>query len=486
MAAHQTAPAGTEIPAVAWPAAVTVLLIAVVWTAHLPFLPVGGISHYDEFYTLDRAISFARMGDWFTVFSGNAPSFRKPPLQYWMTAGLLEAGVGETVALRLPSMVFALGMLGGTAWLARVLAPERPWAMPLSVALLASSVQFWSYANSAMLDVGAGFFAAVAVAAAVVALERPRVWYLVAVLAGIGALQKAPVGLFFVVTGLLGLWLARRWVPSPRLLGTRAVRRAGLLALGLALGWPLLQSARYGTGAISESHDRQMFGRFVPDVDEGLRSLGDLVDLVIVGEPWLRWPALVAVLVLPFVIRRSAAVMVSAVVVVYALALGAAGGTVYARYTLTVLPFMAAALAVVLAGFRPAPWAGLAAGVALTGLSGGPLRMGALRAAAEQPPEVAAQVAVLRGVGAEIAPGEVLIYCLSRGDRRLVPGAVSVYASGGQRVLASGSPRWRDLPGPFRGVCPGGEVAEMAPLFRGFEVVREEAGYVIFTAEAPR
>jgi hypothetical protein len=41
-----------------------------------------------------------------------------------------------------------------------------------------------------------------------------------------------------------------------------------------------------------------------------------------------------------------------------------AGGTVYARYTLTVLPFMTAALAVVLAGFRPAPWAGLAAGVA--------------------------------------------------------------------------------------------------------------------------
>jgi 4-amino-4-deoxy-L-arabinose transferase-like glycosyltransferase len=153
-----------------------------------------------------------------------------------MTAGLLAAGVGETAALRLPSMLFALGMLAATAWLARLLAPERPWAMPLSVALLASSVQFWIYANSAMLDAGAGFFAAVAVAAAVVALERPRVWYLVAVLAGIGALQKAPVGLFFVPTGLFGLWLARRWVPSPRLRGKAAVRRAGCWRWGWR--WP--------------------------------------------------------------------------------------------------------------------------------------------------------------------------------------------------------------------------------------------------------
>jgi 4-amino-4-deoxy-L-arabinose transferase-like glycosyltransferase len=181
----------------------TVLLIAAVWLACLPLLSVGGISHFDEFYTLDRAISFGRMGDWFTVFSGNEPSFRKPPLQYWMSAGLLDAGVGETVALRLPSMLFALGTLAATAWLARAIAPALPWAMPISVGLLASSVQFWSFANSGMLDVGAGFFAAAAVAAAVVALDRPRVWYVVALLLGLGALQKAPAGVASWAWGFL-------------------------------------------------------------------------------------------------------------------------------------------------------------------------------------------------------------------------------------------------------------------------------------------
>jgi hypothetical protein len=54
----------------------TALLIAAAWALHLPLLTVGGISSYDEFNTLDRTLSFGRMGDWFTVFSGNEPSFR--------------------------------------------------------------------------------------------------------------------------------------------------------------------------------------------------------------------------------------------------------------------------------------------------------------------------------------------------------------------------------------------------------------------------
>lgn len=464
----------------------TVLLIAVVWLACLPLLSVGGISHFDEFYTLDRAISFGRMGDWFTVFSGNEPSFRKPPLQYWMSAGLLDAGVGETVALRLPSMLFALGTLAATAWLARVIAPALPWAMPLSVGLLASSVQFWSFANSGMLDVGAGFFAAAAVAAAVVALDRPRVWYVVALLLGLGALQKAPAGVAFVGVGLLALWIARRWVGAPRLRHDRSFRRAAGLALALVLAWPVLQALRYGDGSFSESHDRQMFARFAPDADEGLRRLADLTDLVIVGEPALRWPAIIAVLILPFVVRRPGAVMVTAVVVAYVIALLAAGGTVYARYTLTVLPMMMAALGVVLAHLRPAPWLGIAAAAGLSAWNGGPMQMAALREAAEQPPEVAVQVAVLRGVGAEIRPGETLVYCRARGERRLVPGAVSVYASGGQPVVAVGSVPRQNLEGPFRGVCSDWEIADVAPLFDGFEVVREEAGYVIWTAESAR
>jgi 4-amino-4-deoxy-L-arabinose transferase-like glycosyltransferase len=472
------------------PILITGVIIAAVWAVYLPLLPVGGISQYDEFYTLDRSISFARMGDWFTVFSGNEPSFRKPPLQYWMIAGLLEAGVGETVALRLPSMLFALGMLGVTAWLARLLAPALPWAMPLAVGLLGSSPQFWIYANSAMLDVGAGLFAALAVATAAVAVERPRFWYLVAVIVGVGALQKAPVGLLFVAAGLLALWLVRRVAGADwaRMTPSPAFGRASWIALALVLAWPLLQSARYGTDAISESHDRQMFARFAPDAEEGLRGLADLTDLLIVGEPWLRWPALAAVLMLPFLTRKRAAVMVAGVVVFYATALLVAGGNVYARYTLTILPLLAAALAVVLAQIPPLPWAGISLGAVLAVLNGGLYPGAAQRGAVLQPEDVSRQVGVLRQVGEEIAPDETLVYCRSRDLGRLIPGAVSVYASNGQPILASPQLERTDgvVKGPFRGVCLATEIGPVEPLVEGFAVVRDEDGYVIWTAEGLR
>jgi hypothetical protein len=470
------------------PVVVMVILVAAAWLLHLPPLFIGGISHYDEFYTLDRSISFARMGDWFTVFSANEPNFRKPPLQYWMTAGLLQAGVQETAALRLPSMLFALGTLGVTAWLARLLAPALPWAMPLSVALLASSMQFWSHANSAMLDVGAGFFAAATVAAAIAALERPKLWYLAAVLAGFGALQKAPVGLVFVAVGIGAVWLLRGRIAAPSLRRSPDFRRAGWLALALVLAWPLLQSIRYGLDAFSRSHDHEMIGRFAPDVDAGVRGLADLVDLLIVGEPWLRWPALLAVLIMPALVRRPGAVIVAAVIVAYVLALTMAGGNVYSRYTLTVLPLMMAALAVVLVRIRPYPLAGLTVGVMLAMLSGGPFRTGEIRDAALQPEVTASQVAVLRGVGAEIAPGETLVFCRSRGPGRLIPGAVSVYASNGQPILPLEELRKanRAPQGPLRGICTQEELAQVEPLVRNLRVVREEAGYVVWTAEGSR
>jgi len=246
-------------------AIVATILIVVFWLVHLAALPVGGISGYDEFYTLDRSISFSRMGDWFTVFSGNEPNFRKPPLQYWMSAALLEVGVVEVVALRLPSMLFALGTLVCTAYLARVLAPQTPWAMPLSVLLLSSSGQFWVYANSAMLDIGAAFFTTCALVGAIVALERPRAWYLVAVVLGFGALQKAPAALPYIAAALFGLWLAQRWTGfSVRtVMRDTRFRRAVLIALPLILSWPLLQAARYGSDALKQSHEREMFSRLL-------------------------------------------------------------------------------------------------------------------------------------------------------------------------------------------------------------------------------
>ena len=159
-------PPHARLPSRTLPILVTALLIAAVLFIYLPLLPVGGFRFFDEFHTLDRTTAFARHGDWFTVYSLQEPSFKKPPLQYWMSAGLLETGAGELTALRLPSFLFTLGSLVATALLAAAVMPATLWAMPASVLLLACSTMFWAYGLSAMLASGATFFATLALAAA--------------------------------------------------------------------------------------------------------------------------------------------------------------------------------------------------------------------------------------------------------------------------------------------------------------------------------
>ena len=211
--------------------------------------------------------------------------------------------------------------------------------------------------------------------------------------------------------------------------------------------------------------------------------------LMIADEPWLRWPALAAVLILPLLVRRPSAVMVLSVIVVYAAALLVAGGKLYPRYTLTVLPLMTAALAVVLCSLRPGPWTAFLGAGLITALSGGPVRLGTLQAAALQLPEVGAQVGVLRSVGGEIRDDETLVYCHLMGTPPLIPGAVSVYASNGRPFLTTrqlARQAERRGAGPFRGICHSPDVPGLLPAFDGFAVVREEEGYAVWTARGLR
>jgi hypothetical protein len=150
---------------------------------------------------------------------------------------------------------------------------------------------------------------------------------------------------------------------------------------------------------------------------------------------------------------------------------------------------MTAALAVVLGGLWPKPWAGLVGAGLVAGLSGGPVKLGLLRTSALQPPDLAAQIDVLRSMAAEMGDHETLVYCHLVGEPRLVPGAVSVYASNGRPIVTTRQLARLAEPsseGPFRGICPGSEVPQLASQFDGFSVIREEAGYVVWTAAGLR
>jgi 4-amino-4-deoxy-L-arabinose transferase-like glycosyltransferase len=474
------------------PALVAIVLALGVWAAHLPLIDAGGFRIYDEFHTLDRSASFAEHGTWWVVHSLQEPSFRKPPLQYWMGAGLLETGLDPLVALRLPSMLFALLCLGAVGLLAVAVLPGQPWAIPASILLFSGSLQFWQFGLSAMLETGAAGFATLALAAAILATRRPLWWYVCAAAIVLGALQKAPIGLVLVALYLWGIGLSRRWhgMTVRGFRQERAFRVSLRIALAGAFAWPVLQTVLFGAGALQEFVGQQMLERFVPaGAITRPRTPGEIRDLIIVGEPVLRWLGAAAVLWLPWRLGRMDLLPLP---FVYAAVIGGiilAAGHVTDRYALSVLPLACVALAGVLLSLAPRLWIGLAAVALVSAASFGPVKTRAALALAPSE-NYANQMAVLSEVGAALRPEETLVVCTRSGEARIVPALSSHFAANGRPyVLLDSLSRLEAyraagrLGGPLRGLCKPEDLALFAPHLAGVEVVAEYPPYVMWRAE---
>ena len=421
-------------------AAAALLGLFALWYA--PLLGTGFITHTDEFATLDRSSSMLTTGDWATVHSRNLPSFKKPPLQYWMSAALMEAGVGLPTALRLPSLIFALAGLWAAGFLARTLLPAAPWAMPAAILLCAGSLDYWSAGTSALLDSGSVFFATLALAATVRALARPGWWYVVAAAVVLGAIQKAPIGLFLVLGYLVVLALTR----TAHGFDVRAIRRSPtfrravwIVVIG-TLAWPILQILRHSTVTVVEDLLGQTVGRFVPaGFDDDLTDFTGLSGMILGEEPLLRLLGIAALVWLPWRLRRMDLLPLPALFGLYVLLMYLAVGNVSGRYTVVFLPLLAAALAAVILSL-PAPAIARAAGVlAVSALSLGPFKSAAdLRL--EAPPEQAAAIAALEDVGAALRPDETLVICNWR-PRVFPPGMVTYFAVRRPPVRNARTPR---------------------------------------------
>jgi 4-amino-4-deoxy-L-arabinose transferase-like glycosyltransferase len=481
-------------PGMTAPLLVTGLLILGLWAAHLPHLAQAGFAHYDEFHTLDRSTAFARTGDWFRVRSMNEPTFNKPPLQYWMSAALIEAGVAPQTAIHLPSAIFLPMALAVVALLAHAVAPGLPWAMPAAVLLHASSAEFWRYGLSAMLETGAGLFASLALAAAILALRAPRWWYVCAAAIALGALQKAPIGLVFVALWILGLSLTRRWHG----LGWRALRaeprfRSALRwSLAGVLAWPLFQSLFHGLPVFEHFFGDQMIGRFTPTapVSEP-RGLDELGALILGDEAVLRGIGMAAVLLLPWRTGRPEHWALAFIVAVFVSGMYLAGGHVTARYTLVVLPILSVAIACVALGLAPRPAAGLAIAAAVSALSQGPFKP-ADRLALGTDAEWADEIEVMQRVGAALRPEERLVVCTRNGPDRITPALASAFASDGRPFARLDRPRAveRDLEdgllsGRLRGACADSNLELIEPVLRDIREVDRVGPFVLFTARGP-
>src|SRR5688572_6216461 len=113
--------------------ALAALLLFSAGAALFPALSANSTFQYDEFYSLERSNGFDKFGDWLTVYSGNQPSFKKPPLQYWLNAINLELGMPITLSIRLWSYLFMLALLAVSAFTCYYLCGENAWSIPAGI-----------------------------------------------------------------------------------------------------------------------------------------------------------------------------------------------------------------------------------------------------------------------------------------------------------------------------------------------------------------
>ena len=469
-----------------------VLICALVgW--HAQFIGVGMISHFDEFYSFERSTGFARMDDWWAVYSGNEPTLKKPPLQYWMTAGLMELGVSDVIALRAPSLLFAGLTLCATGLLARVVLPQHPWAAVGVVLIVASSQTFWRDATSAMLDQGAAFFVTLGLVTMLLAFDRPRLWPLFAGVVFLGGLQKGPVALGFLLFAVLTLAVTAKLqaVPLRARLGNRWFLGSFFAALVLAFSWQLLQDLRFASDdAIRGSVENEMLNRFLPSVsDEDARTWPIVRGLILGHEPIPRLIGFAGLLVIPFTLKQPLLLSLTGIAVVFVAVMWMASGNVYARYMLLLTPLLAVGAAGLFVTVLRRDHLAALAGVAVSVLIGGPFFAANQLALQTATRNGATLEEILRPVAAELRPEELLVVCTWNRSMRIPPGAYTVYAAGTHDYLRlrhddlkSASARHGYDGGPLRGVCTASELDEISDVLTDLSMQTLPGGYLHWTA----
>jgi 4-amino-4-deoxy-L-arabinose transferase-like glycosyltransferase len=234
--------------------------------AALALLPgLGGSARltYHEAFVAQGAREILSSGEWMYPTIGGLPWLEKPPLPWWLAAGLgrLCGGVNEAVA-RLPSALAAIALVLGVAMLAaRHFGPTISLLSGAVQATTAWTVYRGRLAESDVLLACLITWSLVAFDGVLSAAAEPNEkpdraaprwrlarWMFFALL-GATALVK---GIGFGVAIVLPIVAAMLLWQRDRVTLRRLCFPAGwFLACSMALAWPLLMIARHGGGAIA-------------------------------------------------------------------------------------------------------------------------------------------------------------------------------------------------------------------------------------------
>lgn len=239
--------------------AVLLLAGALLFTANARDLSLPAL---DDCFYARKAVEMERAGRFFTVTWADQPAFQNPPLQIWLTARSFALFGENDLAARLPSMLMALGILGGVYRIGRL--TIGPAAGTGAAALLLLSPTFVNHARRSMLDLPLAFWVVMAVLVLVEGLRRPRAHALLSLPLAAGILTKSVLGLLPI-----GILFAGALACPP----LRASLRRGWIWLGalggLALGasWTAHQLLVFGSHAVRAHYLDEIVSRSTQALD---------------------------------------------------------------------------------------------------------------------------------------------------------------------------------------------------------------------------
>ena len=222
------------------------------------------ITDSDEAFYAEGAREMAERDDWLTPNFNYIPRFEKPPLYYWLAAGLYRiAGVNETAA-RAPSALAGVGLVLLAFACARRLYDANTGL--LAGLITATSFGYVAMARQALPDLPLAFFVTLTIWAALRVLfdqslegkdqvGSRRSWTIIAGLAAGGAfLMKGPIGIVLPIIVIMPLLI---WQDGFRGLRLRArnsdLYLAACVFLLLVIPW---------FAAMAQAHGIEYLDRF--------------------------------------------------------------------------------------------------------------------------------------------------------------------------------------------------------------------------------
>jgi 4-amino-4-deoxy-L-arabinose transferase-like glycosyltransferase len=268
---------------------------------------------------------------------GDQPYFNKPPLAFWIVGAVLRVTGPEVWAVRLTSLIAAIGAVVAVVDIARRLSGRR--VALLTGVVLATTMEFARYTRAFSLDLWLTMFIVWAVWCVVVGAQRNRMAWVIAAALPIGAALMVKPFIIVFPMGLVAVWVA--CIGRARLIP--ALGAALVVGAAIAAPWHIAMARHFGEAFTGTYFGTQTVERLEGTMQDPNPWWYYLWKLVRSYLPWVvtLLAGVIAAALGRFSRRDRALVILSVLWIVGWLAITSAIGDRRARYLVPIYPLMA-------------------------------------------------------------------------------------------------------------------------------------------------